>query len=153
MMKEFRDSGYFVFENGEILGKTKKLKKTDLPDGYQSVCLYINGSQKNFLVHRIVAETYLPNVESKPQVNHIDSDKKNNSVSNLEWVTSKENINHYRKKLGLGEFPNSKLSFDEMVEIYRYYKEEGIYQKDLAQKYKVDRSTIVRAIKKIQKYV
>jgi hypothetical protein len=155
-MKEFRETGYFVTEDGQIFGKKKILKKTELPDGYQSVCLYFNGKSKNFLVHRIVAETYLDNPSNKPQVNHKDLNKKNNCVSNLEWVTSKENIHHYisQNEKSFGSFPNSKIDLETAKSIYRYNKIEGIYQKDLSKLYKVDRSTISRIIKQMQpKYV
>lgn len=63
-------------------------------DGYLNVCLTANKNQKWFLVHRLVAQAFLPNPENKPTVNHIDGNKQNNSVSNLEWCTQKENIAH-----------------------------------------------------------
>ena len=68
------------------------LKKTSL--GYLDVTLSKNGVKKSFRVNRLVAIAFIPNLENKPQVNHIDENKLNNKVSNLEWVTSKENINH-----------------------------------------------------------
>ena len=68
--------------------------KTD-KRGYKKVCLYDSlGGKKHFFVHRLVCEAFLPNPYNKPQVNHIDEDKFNNKLSNLEWVTSKENNNH-----------------------------------------------------------
>ena len=68
--------------------------KTD-KRGYKKVCLYDSlGGKKHFFVHRLVCEAFLPNPYNKPQVNHIDEDKFNNRLSNLEWVTSKENNNH-----------------------------------------------------------
>jgi hypothetical protein len=62
--------------------------------GYYYVSLYKNGKQTKKKNHRLVAETFIPNPENKPQVNHIDENKLNNNLENLEWVTEKENTNH-----------------------------------------------------------
>lgn len=53
-----------------------------------------NGNKKEFRLHRLIAETFIPNPENLPQVNHIDEDKTNNTVDNLEWCTSSQNSNH-----------------------------------------------------------
>jgi hypothetical protein len=62
--------------------------------GYLVVGLRSHGVQKTIKVHRIVAEAFIPKVDGKPQVNHIDGDKTNNSVENLEWCNYVENIQH-----------------------------------------------------------
>lgn len=54
-----------------------------------------NGKRERFRIHRLVAEAFIPNPHNKPQVNHIDGNKANNSISNLEWVTNQENQDHY----------------------------------------------------------
>lgn len=61
---------------------------------YFRVALYKNGKRKWHKVHRLVAKAFIPNPENKPQVNHIDGNKINNSVTNLEWVTDEENKAH-----------------------------------------------------------
>ena len=62
--------------------------------GYPQVNLHKNGKSKTTTVHRLVAEAFIPNPESLPQVNHIDEVKDNNNVENLEWCDSKYNINY-----------------------------------------------------------
>ena len=62
--------------------------------GYLKVVLYKNGVRKTKSIHRIVAEAFIPNPESLPQINHKDEIKDNNNVENLEWCTSKYNNNH-----------------------------------------------------------
>ena len=68
--------------------------KTD-KDGYKVIGIRDDsGKQKYFRVHRLVCEAFIPNPDDKPQVNHIDEDKSNNRICNLEWCTCTENNNH-----------------------------------------------------------
>ena len=62
--------------------------------GYLKVQLYKNGSKSDKTIHRLVAQAFIPNPENKLEINHIDEYKTNNVVSNIEWATRKENINH-----------------------------------------------------------
>jgi len=95
-MKRYRDTDYFVKEDGRVIstkfGKTKELKPSINKDGYYHVALSTNNIKKTFFVSRLVAECYHPNPNNLPEVEHIDCNKSNNHVSNLEWVTHSENI-------------------------------------------------------------
>lgn len=95
-----------------IKGKITKKSKNHL--GYIKVRLHKDGVRKEFSLHRIVAFSFVLNLQSKKEVNHIDGNKLNNSASNLEWCTRSENMKH-AFKTGLvsnkGEnAPGSKLS-------------------------------------------
>ena len=71
------------------------LTPTDNGHGYSIVGLIdSNGNRVNHYVHRLVAEAFIPNPDCLPQVNHIDYDRKNNKVTNLEWCTAAENTHH-----------------------------------------------------------
>ena len=88
---------YIVSNKGRVINtkfnwemKTKRDK-----DGYREVSLTLdNGKRITRRLHRLVAEAFIPNPENKPQVNHIDGNKGNNVITNLEWVTNSENIRH-----------------------------------------------------------
>lgn len=72
----------------------KVLKSGKDGGGYLQVDLCKNGKRKTHRIHRLVAQAFIPNPEHKPEVNHIDEIKTRNMVSNLEWMTAKENSNH-----------------------------------------------------------
>lgn len=92
-LKDFPDYG--VTEDGRVWSyKSNKFLKAGDSHGYKMVSLRVDRKSKHMLVHRLVALTFLPNPDDKPQVNHIDGDKTNNRLENLEWNTSSENIRH-----------------------------------------------------------
>ena len=75
-------------------GSERILRSWTNNDGYLNVALYKNAAAQHRLVHRLVSEAFIPNLENKPQVNHKDENKLNNCVNNLEWSTAKENSNY-----------------------------------------------------------
>lgn len=94
--KLWNGKGYFVTQ-------TKIIKPRKKCWGYMSVALSKNGKAKEFKVHRLVAEMFIPNPHKFPQINHKDECKTNNKVSNLEWCTAKYNTNYgsRNKRAGL----------------------------------------------------
>lgn len=104
---------YEVDTNGEIYSlervnsrgmhiKPRKLKQSATWYGYKVVFLSKNGISKAHNAHRLVALAFVENKDNKPYVNHIDSNKHNNNVENLEWVTHAENAQHsanYKRSL------------------------------------------------------
>lgn len=86
---------YFVSSLGGV--KNKKgvtLKQGITQKGYAVVYLFDGRADKKFFVHRLVALSFIPNDQNKPQVNHKDSNRLNNSLPNLEWCTQSENTLH-----------------------------------------------------------
>ena len=77
---------YYITEEGMVFNsKTQRyLKITKRPSGYCAVNLSKNGAYKSHYLHRLLAEAFIPNPENKPDVNHIDENKSNNSLANLE---------------------------------------------------------------------
>lgn len=126
--------------------KGKQLKPVKNGQGYLQVTL----KGKIYLVHRLSAFTFLDNSENKPEVNHIDGDKTNNYLSNLEWCTKSENHIHAHK-LGLKKSNfkpnygssngNSKLTKEQVEEIKVKFN-AGVSRKKLSHKYEVSITTI-----------
>lgn len=105
-------SNYEISKNGEVRNKnTKKvLKGRPSKSGYLQVSIKNDTTKKftNKYTHRLVAEAFLDNSENKKEVNHIDGNKFNNTLSNLEWVTPSENQKH-RHLIGLTKTSNRKI--------------------------------------------
>lgn len=110
---------YSISETGELYNTTTKkfLKGTINKLGYRVYRISINGLSKDLYAHRMVAETYLPCGDpQKNCVNHIDGDKLNNSVCNLEWVTKADN-NRHALQTGLNPLFKEVYCFDKNKEL------------------------------------
>lgn len=94
-IKDFED--YSITQTGEVINtRTGKARALDFNKkvGYFQVDLYKNNRRTKHYIHRLVAQAYIPNPLGLPEVNHKDSDRTNNHVSNLEWVSSSGNSIH-----------------------------------------------------------
>ncbi len=149
---------YAINEQGEVLSyskggkhgtKVKSPHKTSL--GYLRVRLWKDNKVKNYLVHRLVAITFIPNPKSLQEVNHKNLDKTDNRIENLEWCTRSDNCKHAYKKgaiKNIGEIVDKaaqrhrKLTFDDAEEIRRLYKTGEYSYADLKNRFNVCRPTI-----------
>lgn len=85
--------------NGFKRWREKIKKQTLSKNGYYTVILSTNGNYKTYFTHRLVAEAFIPNPENKPCIDHINTDRTDNRVENLRWVTHKENQNNPLTKI------------------------------------------------------
>ena len=137
------------FGNVKSLGnsfsrKERFLKLSPQSKGYLTVVLQKNATRKMVLTHRLVAEHFIYNTESKRQVNHINGDKTDNIVENLEWVSHRENLDHAIKNnltLKGEENRNSKLKDIDVIKIHCLLQ-KGTTTKELSESYNVSYSTI-----------
>lgn len=155
--KRINNSNDIVNEDGVVLRFNRKpLTYYDNYKGYIYVPLFRCDTKKRLYkaIHRIVAETFIPNPENKPQVNHIDCDKTNNKKSNLEWNTQEENMRHARdnglrdtplmREVGKGE-KNSQaiINKNDVREIREIYSKESYKIKEyLANLFNIDMSLL-----------
>lgn len=156
MIEEWRDiQGYEGIYKVSSLGRVKKYVKQEwvirksvvTKSGYSSIELRKGVDRRIFRTHRLVALAFIPNPENKREVNHIDGDKSNNCLVNLEWVTREENMKHAGEKGLMPHGANNKMSkLDEgkIREIRTLRKlNPGQYSyKKLSEIYKVNQSLI-----------
>lgn len=96
---------YAISNYGDVFNITRNRKQTFFYEGrgYASFSTQKNKVKKNYKVHRLVGMLFIPNPENKPQINHIDGNKLNNRVDNLEWATNSEN-NLHAVRIGLKDY-------------------------------------------------
>lgn len=110
--------------------KGKLMKQHNNHFGYKVIALCINGKYRTCMVHRLVAQVFIPNPNNLPQVNHKDENKQNNCIDNLEWCTQQYNINYGSGNIRRIDTRNQNKS-------YHYQREVGQYtlDGDLIKKY------------------
>lgn len=135
---------YFINKSGTILNCKRStpriMKPTKKQNGYYQIGLRDkNGDRKHYHIHRLVASTFIKNKGGKKYVNHIDGDKSNNNINNLEWVTQSENTIHaYENDLINGVLKPCKLyykdkfvkEFDRKTNLQKYLSDKINLSKD-----------------------
>lgn len=130
------ESLYEVSDQGRVrslkFGKERILKPIRNTSGYLQVFLCKNGEKKTYRVHRLVAQTFIPNPHNLPEVNHKDENKENNSVHNLEWCTNKYNINYgTRTQRQAEKLSKPVLQYTKSGELVREWKSTIDVQRNL----------------------
>ena len=88
------ENKYQISNLGRIKNKKHIMKPMKTTNGYLTACLWKNGKQRKILIHRLVAQSFLENPYDYKEINHIDEDKTNNQLDNLEWCSHKYNMNY-----------------------------------------------------------
>lgn len=127
-MKQIYDYiNYFIDEQGNVFNSltNKNLKGSIGENGYRYYRLSKNNEKKMFYAHRLVAEHYLENPNNLPIVNHIDGNKLNNDVNNLEWISYSDNSKHWHVNSSVTrkttEYYTEDLENEQWVEFQNYY--------------------------------
>jgi len=148
----------FIISNmGRVFSKrtNKILKQGKVKSGYSVLSTRVEGVCKCFRIHRLVAMAFIDNLNDLPEVNHKDGNKNNNIVSNLEWVTGKENVQH-AFKMGLNKAKKriknsgSKLTEEQVEFIIKNAKKNGgkYSSRELGEMFNVHHTNISKAARK-----
>lgn len=128
-------------------GKCLPLKTRINQWGYEQVNITIKGKSYTKQIHRMVAETFLGYQDAKKQVNHIDGNKLNNTLSNLEWATSRENMEHARKNNLLKKKRNN-LTSEEKTAIVELVLQTDLTYQQIADVFGISRRTVFKVLNK-----
>ena len=137
---------YTISETGDVWNTkfNKFLKSSISNNGYLYVGLHKNGKQKNLLIHRLLGLQFIPNPENKPEIDHIDRNPSNNSLTNLRWATRSEQCEN---KYAIGEISHKLICYklnNKGKYKYKYYQivKKGYFKKYL----NVEKFTLQQAI-------
>lgn len=139
---------YRVSSHGNVESVRGRITPRSDKDGYLVITVGKLKCRRVVKVHRLVAQLFIPNPNNLPEVNHVDRDRKNPKVTNLEWVTHKGNIDHSVKQGSYGKIQQgvnnnkAKLSEEDVEDIRMLFDNGIMTQKELAEAYEVGWSTI-----------
>lgn len=148
------DGRVWSYPRGNGMNPNGKFLKPNLSGRYPYVTFVQLGQKKQKTIHRLVAEAYLPNPNNMPQVNHIDGDKTNNCVGNLEWCDASHNMRHAHdnnlvklnpksaEEVRKAGFARRLLSFKDAADIRELYAVGNMTQKEIGEEYGVAKSVI-----------
>lgn len=128
-------------------GRVKIMQPAEDANGYLRTMIKRDGRYDTIKVHRLVAKHWVPNPGEKPQVNHLDGNKLNNRVENLQWVTHRENIDHavangFTAKTHGSRNGMAKLTEEDVRQMKRDYVPRKVTQRMLAERYGVSLACI-----------
>lgn len=137
------NENYSINEKGEIKNNiTKKILRPSInkDSGYYQIDLWKNNKSRNYALHRLVANNFIPNLENKPTVDHIDGNRLNNDISNLRWATYSEQNSRF----------NTFGVRSEKIKVINVNGEELIFNriKDVAEHFNCNISNISQMLKK-----
>lgn len=155
MYKQIENLDYEINSEGIVRRiSTKRIKKSfKRPDGYIGIQLYITKEKvKNQQLHRLIANAFIPNPDNKLYVNHIDSNRENNSLNNLEWVTFEENVKHgYKSGYASNKGSNngfSVLTEKQVLEMRSKRENDKLTYQQLATQYNVSYGCVAGIIQR-----
>lgn len=139
-----------VSNTGKVSSKRGLLRPNRLRKGYLQVDLRHNGLRKAALVHRLVGEAFIANPLHLAEINHKDLNKANNDVTNLEWISRRDNIQHAKANGVLGRPTcrgelnvRAKLSSAQVAEVI-HLRSTGLTLREIGDRYGIDQSTVSR---------
>lgn len=146
---------YEVSDRGDVknVRTNKTLGRRLDRDGYRNVQLYKNGRGLNHKVHRLVAEAFIESIDGRDQVNHLNGNKEDNRVENLEWCTRSENTRHayksglFKANIAPAISAHTKLDRENIDEIL-HMRADGMPVKEIAAAYGVHIASIYRVCRR-----
>jgi len=151
---------YVITNYGEVINikRNRKIKASIRKDGYNQITLYSKGKSKRHYIHRLVAKNFIINTDyEKKQINHINGNKSDNNVNNLEWVTPKENTIHainnglkiFKRDSYIQAGIKNRKTTQKQDEEIRQLSKEGMSFRKIGLKFKITHKTVSGIVKQI----